>query len=79
VELVPDGANIDVTDANKAEWVQKLIQHKLSTSIEEQRDAFNAGMLDVLPEAALQLFDADELQKELSGEGLDSLEGDHNP
>jgi len=75
VELMPDGASLDVTDENKADWVARLIQHKLDTCIADQRDAFRDGMLDVLPEAALQLFDADELQRELAGEGLDSLSG----
>jgi len=75
VELVPGGASIDVTDENKAEWVAKLIQHKFSACIMDQREAFRAGMLEVLPEAALQLFDAVDLQKELAGEGLDSLQG----
>jgi len=74
VDLVPGGSEIDVNDGNKADWVEKLIQHKLGGCIAEQTDAFRMGMLDVLPEAALQLFDSEELQKELSGDGLDSMD-----
>lgn len=74
VELVPGGSCMDVTDENKHEWVESLCKLKLSTSISEHAAAFRQGMLDVLSEAALHLFSAAELKKELSGEGLDYLE-----
>lgn len=74
VELVPGGSQIDVTDENKEEWVTKLVEYKLVTSVTEQADAFRQGMLDVLSEAALCLFNADELKSELAGAGLDELD-----
>eukprot|EP00658_Telonema_sp_P-2_P031708 TRINITY_DN23669_c0_g1_i2.p1 TRINITY_DN23669_c0_g1~~TRINITY_DN23669_c0_g1_i2.p1 ORF type:complete len:258 (+),score=80.36 TRINITY_DN23669_c0_g1_i2:105-878(+) len=76
VDLIPGGSEIEVTDANKGEWVSQMIKHKLVTAITEQSAAFRQGMLDVLPEAALSLFTADELKRELAGEGVDGLEGD---
>lgn len=76
VELVPGGAGLDVTEANKAEWVKQLTEFKLVGCIAEQSAAFRQGMLDVLSEASLRLFGAAELKKELSGEGLDQLDGD---
>eukprot|EP01004_Peranema_trichophorum_P004090 NODE_3034_length_1437_cov_40.518265_g2637_i0.p1 GENE.NODE_3034_length_1437_cov_40.518265_g2637_i0~~NODE_3034_length_1437_cov_40.518265_g2637_i0.p1 ORF type:complete len:388 (-),score=106.67 NODE_3034_length_1437_cov_40.518265_g2637_i0:272-1291(-) len=72
-ELVPGGANIDVTDANKDVYVSQVIQHKLNYSIQRQVNAFRSGLLDVIPDAALHLFSAEELQQEISGAGLDSL------
>jgi len=74
VDLIPDGSTIDVTDDNKEEWVRALIEYKLSTSVSEQADVFRQGMLDVLSEAALCLFSADELKSELAGAGLDELD-----
>jgi len=73
IELIPGGAEIDVTEANKDDWVKRLAEYKLVTAVSEQGEAFRQGMLDVLSEAALQLFSAGELKKELSGEGLDQL------
>lgn len=39
-DLVPDGANIVVTEDNKVEYVQKLCYAKMATGIEQQIQHF---------------------------------------
>jgi hypothetical protein len=35
IEIIPGGATIDVTDENKADYVQKMAYHKLYGSIKQ--------------------------------------------
>jgi len=75
-ELLENGAEIAVTDENKGMYVEKVVEHKLVTSIKPQVAAFRKGVLDVVPEAVLGLLDPLELQQEISGGGLDRTGGD---
>lgn len=40
IEIIPNGANIDVTDENKDEYVKQMAYHKLYGSIKSQVDSF---------------------------------------
>lgn len=67
VDLKPDGRNIAVTNENKAEYVQLLVQNRLTLSIREQIDAFKKGFDDIIPASLVRIFTASELQLLLNG------------
>ena len=67
-ELVPNGANIAVTEGNKFEYVTLLAQHRLQPG--GTRDAtkhFLAGFCSLVPESLLCIFDETELELLLFG------------
>lgn len=67
VDLKPDGSNIAVTNDNKAEYVQLLVQHRLTESIKDQIEAFRKGFDEVVPQKLVSIFSAPELQLLLNG------------
>ncbi|CDW84627.1 ubiquitin hect domain family protein [Stylonychia lemnae] len=67
IEIIPGGCNIDVTDNNKFEYVQKMAYHKLYGSIKEQVDSFLKGFYDIIPKNLIQIFDNRELELLISG------------
>jgi ankyrin repeat protein len=71
VELVPNGADIAVTNLNKTEWLQRSLHHKIVRDIQRQADAFRQGVLQVLPEGLLDWFTAEELAKLWGGHSID--------
>lgn len=67
VEIVPGGLNIEVTEDNKYEYVQKMALHKLYNSIQRQVDAFLTGFYEVVPKPLVEIFDNRELELLISG------------
>jgi len=67
VELIPGGKDIDVTNENKFEYCQKVLEHRLYKSIKTQIDAFLSGFRDLVPAHLVQIFDYKELELMLSG------------
>eukprot|EP00037_Helgoeca_nana_P019185 m.186156 g.186156 ORF g.186156 m.186156 type:complete len:864 (-) comp24757_c0_seq1:70-2661(-) len=69
VELKSDGANIAVTDENKREYVDLIVQHRLLDGIVEQSRAIKAGFDDVVPVRFMDMFDEKELELLVCGLG----------
>ncbi|KAJ2775205.1 NEDD4 E3 ubiquitin-protein ligase [Coemansia nantahalensis] len=67
VELKPGGADIDVTEENKKEFVQLSIQYRVCDRIKEQFEAFQAGFYELIPEDLIQVFDERELELLIGG------------
>jgi len=67
VELKPGGADIPVTDANKEEYVEHIVSHRIAGRIAEQFRAFLEGLGDVLPLDLLRVFDEHELELLIGG------------
>jgi ubiquitin-protein ligase E3 C len=65
--LVPNGANIPVTNANKQRYIQLVAKYHLYDSLKVQSEAFCQGLWDVLDKQWLQMFDPNELQVLISG------------
>jgi E3 ubiquitin-protein ligase TRIP12 len=61
IELVPNGANVNVTIDNVGDYVDKVMEFTLGTGVRSQVEAFAAGFSLVFPFAALQAFTPDEL------------------
>ena len=73
--LAAGGAAIDVTDANKGEWLQLLLRHKLVDAVRPAADAFGLGLVDVLGGVGgvcplLCLLSAKELSDAFGGRGV---------
>ena len=61
------GKDIDVTNENKYEYVQRMAYQKLYNSIKKQVDAFLQGFYDIVPKQLVQIFDNRELELLISG------------
>jgi len=67
VNLVPNGANVDVTAANLGEYLEACLRYRLMTCVQSQLTELLLGFFDVVPEPALTIFDCNELELVLCG------------
>lgn len=70
LELVDDGSNIDVTRANRKEYLDLLFKYHVLGSVSEQLLSFLTALYDVVPEGLLKLFDYQELELLMCGTSL---------
>ncbi|KAF2171316.1 hypothetical protein M409DRAFT_18430 [Zasmidium cellare ATCC 36951] len=61
IELVPGGANVNVTIDNVGEYIKKVIDFTLGAGVQRQVDSFREGFSAVFPYTALKAFTPDEL------------------
>lgn len=66
-ELKPGGADIDVTDANKIEYIYAVADYHLNRATRSQSRAFVAGLTELVDPSWLKMFNVMELQLLLSG------------
>ncbi|KAJ2943793.1 hypothetical protein O0L34_g8113 [Tuta absoluta] len=69
IELISGGRDIEVTALNVYEYVRKYAQHRMVLSQEKALEAMRMGVLDVLPETALEGLTAEDLRLLLNGVG----------
>ncbi|KAI0294622.1 hypothetical protein B0F90DRAFT_1890995, partial [Multifurca ochricompacta] len=67
VELKPDGAQQTVTEADKEEYVELVVAHRIAGRIAEQFRAFMEGLSDVIPLDLLRVFDEHQLELLIGG------------
>jgi len=67
VELLPNGAKIEVDQTNKAEYVNALVRWRLFGSIENQVKSLCQGFYDVIPYESIKTFSPTELELLLNG------------
>jgi E3 ubiquitin-protein ligase NEDD4 len=67
VELKPGGANIPVTEDNKKEYVEAVVEYRTKTRIREQSQAFMHGFQEIIPQDLIELFDERELELLIGG------------
>ena len=67
IDLKPGGKDIDVTDENKEEYIELIVQHRLTRGTTEQVEAFKKGFQEILPLEALAVFDEKEVEMLLLG------------
>ncbi|KAK3551640.1 hypothetical protein QTP70_020850 [Hemibagrus guttatus] len=67
VPLKPGGSGIQVTQDNKAEYVQLVTELRMTRAIQPQINAFLQGFHTFIPPSLIQLFDEYELELLLSG------------
>ncbi|GLE06329.1 hypothetical protein PINS_up015576 [Pythium insidiosum] len=66
-ELIPNGADVTVTDDNKLAFVQRRLEHALFESVSTQLSALLRGVYDIIPFHLLLPLDAEELDYLLCG------------
>lgn len=67
LELIDGGSNIDVTRANRREYLDMLFKYHVLGSVSEQLLSFLTALYDVVPEGLLKLFDYQELELLMCG------------
>ncbi|CDZ98238.1 E3 ubiquitin-protein ligase/Putative upstream regulatory element binding protein [Phaffia rhodozyma] len=66
-DLIPDGRNVPVTDENKMDYIQRIVNFRLADSVKDQSKAFIDGFTSIIPQSLLQIYDAGELELLISG------------
>ncbi|SCV71562.1 BQ2448_3150 [Microbotryum intermedium] len=67
VDLLPNGRNIPVTNANKHEYVRLIADQRLSIEIKDQIDALLKGLYEIVPKDLMRIFSERELELLISG------------
>jgi E3 ubiquitin-protein ligase HACE1 len=67
IELKPGGNSIEVTDANKHEYVQLVTEMRMTQAIGHQIKSFREGFHEIIPHSLISLFDEYELELLMSG------------
>jgi E3 ubiquitin-protein ligase NEDD4 len=66
-ELIPNGAEIPVSEANKLEYIRLLCEHRLRGRVEKQIEALKHGLGEIVPLKELRVFDEKELELLIGG------------
>lgn len=66
-ELKEGGSDVAVTESNKEEYIELLVQWRFNRGVEQQTKAFFKGFTSVFPLEWLQYFDERELELLLCG------------
>lgn len=67
IDLIDNGRNVPVTESNKQDYVRKIVEYKLHTSVKEQMDNFLSGFYALIPKDVISIFDEQELELLISG------------
>mmetsp|Transcript_26832 Transcript_26832/g.40608 ORF Transcript_26832/g.40608 Transcript_26832/m.40608 type:complete len:741 (-) Transcript_26832:665-2887(-) len=67
VELVPGGANKEVTNDNYPEYLEALLKYRMLDRVKPQLNELLLGFFDVIPEPLLTVFDFQELELLMCG------------
>jgi len=68
VDLLPDGSNINVTAANKIDYVNLLVDYYLNKSIANQSQSFVRGFTSICSGRAMKLFTPRDLELIIVGQ-----------
>uniref|UniRef100_A0A2C9JRW3 E3 ubiquitin-protein ligase n=1 Tax=Biomphalaria glabrata TaxID=6526 RepID=A0A2C9JRW3_BIOGL len=66
-DLKPNGRNIPVTNDNKLEYINCVINWRFSSRVDSQMKAFMKGFNALIPQDHLQIFDENELELLMCG------------
>lgn len=67
IDLKPGGSDIPVTEANKKEYVDAVVEYRIHRRVQEQFEAFMEGLLDLIPADLISVFDERELELLIGG------------
>ncbi|XP_023545877.1 E3 ubiquitin-protein ligase UPL2-like isoform X2 [Cucurbita pepo subsp. pepo] len=66
-ELIPGGRNTKVTEENKYQYVDLVVEHQLTTAIRPQINAFLDGFHELIPRELISIFNDKELELLICG------------
>ncbi|PVF96727.1 putative ubiquitin-protein ligase [Serendipita vermifera] len=67
IELKPGGADVPVTEENKAEFVDLMVEYRITKRVQEQYTAFMEGFNELIPQELINVFDERELELLIGG------------
>ncbi|KAF9765074.1 E3 ubiquitin-protein ligase ptr1 [Nosema granulosis] len=67
VDLKPNGRNIPVTDENKQEYIDLIVEYKLFKGIEIQLNSIKQGLFEIIDRDLLLIFNENEFELLISG------------
>lgn len=67
IELKPGGGNITVTEENKRQYVNAVVEYRISKRVKDQFDSFMEGLFEVVPNDLITVFDERELELLIGG------------
>ena len=67
LDLIENGRHIPVTEENKQEYVQRVVEYRLTDSVKEQLENFLQGFFDIIPAEVISIFNEQELELLISG------------
>lgn len=67
IELKPGGKDLDVTNENKTEYIDLLVDWRINKRTADQMEAFNRGLFEIIPRHLIQIFDDRELELLIGG------------
>jgi E3 ubiquitin-protein ligase NEDD4 len=67
IELKPGGTDVPVTDENKKEYVNLVVDQRISKRVKDQFDAFSSGFGEFIPQDLITVFDERELELLIAG------------
>jgi E3 ubiquitin-protein ligase HUWE1 len=67
IDLVPNGRNVPVTEESKANYVRLVCQHRMTTSIKSQINAYLDGFYELVSRDLISIFTPRELELLISG------------
>ncbi|XP_032415881.1 E3 ubiquitin-protein ligase NEDD4-like isoform X2 [Xiphophorus hellerii] len=68
-DLKPDGSEIVVTNENKREYIDLVMQWRFVNRIQKQMTAFKEGFFELIPRDLIRIFDGNELELLMCGLG----------
>jgi E3 ubiquitin-protein ligase NEDD4 len=67
IDLKPGGADVPVTEDNKKEYVEHIVDYRISKRVKEQFEAFMSGFSELIPQELITVFDERELELLIGG------------
>ncbi|KAF7359541.1 E3 ubiquitin-protein ligase [Mycena sanguinolenta] len=67
IELKPGGGDVPVTEENKKEYVEHVVDYRISKRVKEQFEAFMSGFSELIPQDLVTVFDERELELLIGG------------
>lgn len=67
IDLKPGGADIPVTEENKKDYLDAVVEYRISKRIKDQFEAFMSGFSELIPQELITVFDERELELLIGG------------
>jgi E3 ubiquitin-protein ligase NEDD4 len=67
IELKPGGADVEVTEDNKTDYVDAVVEYRISKRVKEQFEALMSGFGELIPQELITVFDERELELLIGG------------
>ncbi|VDB99942.1 unnamed protein product [Peniophora sp. CBMAI 1063] len=67
IDLKEGGSEIEVTEDNKKDYVDCVVEYRISKRVKEQFDAFMSGFSELIPQDLINVFDERELELLIGG------------